>query len=67
MGSSAESSNSKGTKREFSTPINFGLCLFRSYIEMQRKFCSDGKTWKGDGLVVNRLRVVLSICSMFFT
>ncbi|KAI3882623.1 hypothetical protein MKX03_007567 [Papaver bracteatum] len=31
-------------------------CLFRSYTEMQRKLCSDGKTWKGDGLVVNRLR-----------
>ncbi|KAI3949659.1 hypothetical protein MKW92_025830 [Papaver armeniacum] len=35
---------------------NFNLCLFRSYTEMQRKLCSDGKTWKGDGLVVNRLR-----------
>ncbi|KAI3891768.1 hypothetical protein MKX03_020906 [Papaver bracteatum] len=33
-----------------------GWCLFRSYKEMQRKLCSDGKTWKGDGLVVNRLR-----------
>ncbi|RZC72736.1 hypothetical protein C5167_048220 [Papaver somniferum] len=31
-------------------------CLFRSYTETQRKLCSDGKTWKGDGLVVNRLR-----------
>ncbi|KAI3955604.1 hypothetical protein MKW92_037798 [Papaver armeniacum] len=46
---------------------NCFLCLFRSYTEMQRKLCSDGKAWKGDGLVVNRLRRSSTgvICSMF--
>ncbi|KAI3937334.1 hypothetical protein MKW98_001905 [Papaver atlanticum] len=44
-------------------------CLFRNYTEMQRKLCSDGKTWKGDMvwwlIAFEDPTMVLNICSMF--